>query len=389
MIRLLFIFSFLLSGTGINAQHPEPVYSFARVHKPLPWYKEQAAAWRKVLDKDAKNAQAWYYYYYTQRNLRFRDSDDNRTAAEKEQAITALIAEMEKHIPETYEYNLIKYMSGGLDSKYDSYLQRAVALGPDRAEHLDFLINKGELSRDVKARNLNAMKKFQAGNISTGMLYYNYNVLMGLAPNAILLTAGDNDTYPAWVLQAQGIRTDVTVINLSLIEIDDYREKLLKELNASPLPLPSWDHHEARNMARKDFKNKLLTTLSGRKAGGPVYIGLTAAGEGFEDTVEENLYLTGLAYLYTAKSVDDIALLKKNFEQEYALDYIDKPLYQDISGELVRMVNGNYVVPMLKLFDHYKTAGESGKAEWMKKKLLAVSEGSPQESEVKKHLAAN
>lgn len=50
---------------------------------------------------------------------------------------------------------------------------------------------------------------------------YAYNMLSPLAPNAILLVHGDNDTYPLWYLQnVEGIRTDVRVINANLLGSD-------------------------------------------------------------------------------------------------------------------------------------------------------------------------
>ncbi len=139
--------------------------------------------------------------------------------------------------------------------------------------------------------------------------YYGWNMLNFLDENAILITNGDNDTFPLWYLQqVEGLRPDVDVVNLSLSQINWY----LKQLKDRGVPLsftyediedmhPFWarDPHtqEQRLVTLRDLAiHDIIATNEFKR---PIYFAVTVDDfMGYYDNVE----LEGMVFKLTRKT---------------------------------------------------------------------------------------
>lgn len=64
-------------------------------------------------------------------------------------------------------------------------------------------------------------------------------------PNAILFTIGDNDTFPMWYLQEiEGYRTDIRIVNTSLLATDWYIDEMKVKSNKSDALPISFTHNQ-------------------------------------------------------------------------------------------------------------------------------------------------
>jgi hypothetical protein len=376
MKNILFLLTsllFFIVTTNALAQTPEEIYGKNKLLKPNEYYLKQIPLWKKEVDKNPKNADAWYNYYRANRNAYIKGEEDNSQKAKgvsRFDRLKNIVDEMEKQVPNTFEYNFVKWLNGNNDLSLFPYLEKAHQLSPQSSEPIMSLIFYYEIKGNYIKRNESIETYYKLGDYSPGLLNYSFNLLSALDTNAIVFTEGDKDTEAILLLtQGKKYRSDVKMLNVNLLLIKEYREKVFNELEIPQLdfePITNEENYEK-------FQQLIIKRVAENKKARPVYVAVTVT-KPYTNTINKDLYLTGLAYLYSKKKIDNISLLVQNVEQVFLLDYLNEYFsIGDISIGNVHSMNGNYLFPFATLSLHYLSIGNAVKANYYKKLALKVA----------------
>ncbi len=355
--------AFILQGF---AQKPEPVFSVVRQFHDFDWYEQQAKAWKQEIDKGSTNTMAWIYWSEANR-MAHNFCDAQKWESKKGTYFVTneqLVDAAEKAIPNSFEFNFLK-MRAEFNNKpiCKEFLLKAQAQRPYDNLLLPWLMNLYLLANDNDQMKQVAQKWFESNEMPQELYTTAYNNLISLDSNAILLTYGDNDSYPAWILQkARKIRPDVLILNLPMTtNYDSYREKVFAENGIKPLIFANDSTRTDQNL----FKH-LIKNVTNR----PIYVTVFTSEEVYK-AYAKNMYFVGLSLKYSPKPFDNLAVLRNNVENKYMLDFLKQSFQSNPSQSVINMVNAGYLASFQKLYTYYKQIGQGNKA--LKIKALAIT----------------
>lgn len=168
-------------------------------------------------------------------------------------------------------------------------------------------IRRGDLDLQKKALHSFIESEFFAPTI----LAYNRWMLQHVPENAILLTNGDMDTYPAVALQeVEGFRKDVAIVNYSLLNTTWYA-RFVRDTYGIPLPVKD-DELESLKVYRREG-GELVTSacqimkgwLNKRQAGeleNPITVSVTVGDRSFAADTEDHLSFAGAFWTWLPES---------------------------------------------------------------------------------------
>ncbi|MFK7796154.1 MAG: hypothetical protein AB8E82_01795 [Aureispira sp.] len=364
-VLMLLASSLLAQKTDNNS--PQKVHSIVKVQYEYEWYVQQHNLWKIALEKEPKNPDGWLSYYTTTRMAKILSPDADKRK-EWAKAAADIVEAMKSPIKDSYEYHFIQGYHQVDHFKQMEHIFKAYEMDPERPDTYDDLLTYYEVTRDFKKLQEVAVMWKASGDFSPTILLWNYNMLVSTAPNSILLTYGDNDTYSAWVLQhAEGVRTDVQVLNVNLLLLKKYRDLLFKELNIPLLEDPK-------------TAKEVIAHLIKHRGERPLYMSLAAPYKRLD--IADKLYNVGVALRYAETEPHTLSYLVDNYENNLLLDHLKCSAYAELDVNPQQWFKKLYIPSFMVLHKHYALTNNQQKQAEVKALILKITAKWPERSDI-------
>ncbi len=208
---------------------------------------------------------------------------------------------------------------------------------------------------------------------------YAYNMLQSCDKDGVLFTNGDNDTFPLWYIQeVEGVRKDVRVANLSLLNTPWYIKQLKHLEPKVPISLPDEQIERLMAYRLKDGKivrvqdlmvQHIITTNKWKK---PIFFAVTVSDDN-KVGLQDHLKMEGLVYrLVSEKKAYQIdpEKMHHNLWDVYNFRGLADPKVH--KNENMRKLLANYTTAFVFLAYNYDQEGETEKAVAELKKCIEV-----------------
>ncbi len=345
-------------ATAKDIIRPEKIRSKREVVYDKETYEELAKLWKEYY-KEFPSEDAYANWMYAARYA----GDD-----EYEKLLERGLKKYPANPTILYLSSMLKHGASGGDVERN-YLERATQLDPEYMDPWFSLVIHYMTNDDDEHLKIALRKLLEGGAVADEILDYNYNMLVGLDKNAILITNGDNDTYPGFILtQLLNFRPDILIVNRSLLNTDWYPTYMVKK--GLPRFITTSELDELRENILADMKAKktpvgpggpfgdtLIVRLieSAIKEGRPVYLSHTLYDSDVVKRYREKGRPLGLVTLATPPTKpykQDLQELIKIWLEDYRTGGLDSwRLHYSREGDAALPIMTNYAASLYAILD--------------------------------------
>ena len=353
-----------LCKTVAQVVEPQEVKSVLVEQHDTTWYRKQQQAWLKEIHSNPKNERAWRNCYEATHYLEKMLS----TAAVNDLEVQgcalgsdSVIAQMQEAIPDTYTFHLCcgRHYANRPEGK--EHMEKAIRLMPENPG-MDYEIFIGYLWMSGQYDRIPDMcqRYSEVTSCPLKVLEYNYNQLVALEKNAVIICSGDIELIPKLLLQhGLDTRTDVEVVPEVFLWNEKRFERLCQRLN-----IAKWQESNPTILREmnQDISSKLAHLVDElRKHNRTLYISCSApmlfVPKG------KSLHNEGLVLSCKDRPYDNIARAFENVELHYELAFLRKPSLKNedvwYAGELLHY---NTILLLAPLIRQYMLQGKTDNA---------------------------
>jgi hypothetical protein len=204
----------------------------------------------------------------------------------------------------TFEANYIKLRETRNSNQAYRFLRRANELSPNNESLYLEKAWQAERFENYSLLKSNITSAYNTNQISAFLTKISSFILQEAQPNSIIITNGENDTYPFWHLSDN---KNITVISLAMLEDVAYINKKLKNANSSI----SFKKIPSENEFIKALLNSSKT----------VYLSWGTRPDILE-AFKTKLYSVGPMLQLSNTNIDNVVLLKKFFLNNEVNSYL-------------------------------------------------------------------
>lgn len=371
LLIILFCSCATLSYSQVESTYYDAELSPDTIETVVNSLREQVDQFKQKVKENPKDEKAWMQYAGRLQTLKgislllpVKPSVTPTVGANIQKEFDEMMAEMKQSIPNTATYEVMRNMNIKPGEKRMPF-EEIIDKWPDAILHYPTYMAVS--LRDEKRLKDICVRWYQSGEFPAQLLNFAYNELASADKDAIIFMGGCLDLYGVKVLQnAKDVFKDKKIIMYAFLSDFMYMDKLTEELG---IPKYKEEKDTIGYSSPQDFMKTYSKKIKRQVdhiiqyTNRPVYFTITM-DELSKSVFKDNLHSEGLLMKYSPKSYDNLAVMRRNFENVYLMDHLRETFYPEtlattaFDPQLTEALNLYYVPAFKALLQFYKESGD-------------------------------